>query len=493
MSKDFTIRTRRGSPQRTKVVSTLGPACDDPGVLRAMVAAGINVARLNFSHGTEQDHRRRAAALREASNAAARHVAIMCDLSGPKIRLGEVEGGAVDLATGKTVEIVRGDGPSTAHRLTANYAALVDDVTIGEPVFIDDGAVRLRVESKTAESLICKVEQGGEVKSRKGINLPGTGISTPSLTEKDIADLEIGVSLGADLFALSFVRSAADVTDLRARLNSLGSSALIVAKIEKPQALDRLDEIIAVSDAIMVARGDLGIEMPVESVPLHQKRIVRACHRALKPVIVATQVLESMVQSPYPTRAEVSDIANAIEDGCDALMLSAETAVGEHPLRAVETMVTVARDVERDVTRRSDPKAFIYEHQGEPVRKAMVMGAVMIAEPLEAKFIVVRSESGETARYLSKVRGLCPVLAANTSPETLRRHALLWGVVPVLLDEAAEETTSLEEALPALAAAIARKGLVDEGDRLVVVGSSVRGDDRPPDSIRTMRIGSGDI
>jgi pyruvate kinase len=269
----------------------------------------------------------------------------------------------------------------------------------------------------------------------------------------------------------------------------MGSSAQIVSKIEKPQALKDLPAIIEASDAVMVARGDLGIELPVESVPLHQKAIVRACREALKPVIVATQVLESMISQPTPTRAEVSDIANAIEDGCDALMLSAETASGKFPVQAVETMARVARDVEKVLSVQADTEDFLRGHIGDALRKAMVIGAAIIAQPLGAKFIVVRSESGVTARYLSKVRGHCPVLAVHHDPAVLRRHALMWGVLPVQTKAEHGELPAMEDDLRQLAHTIIEEGLVSPADRIVVISRYPWGEQLPPNNIRTLEIG----
>lgn len=484
---EYTIRTTRGQPLRTRIVCTLGPASRDPVVIGELIDAGMSVARLNMSHGDHELHRATFETVRKVASARRREVAVMMDLSGPKIRLREVPT-PFELKPGDKIDFVRGDGACTAGALTCTYDHLIDDLNIGEPVFVNDGAIQLRVTAKQSDRVTCICEIGGPVTSRKGINLPGTNVSSPALTDKDLADLAFGVRLGADIFALSFVRSADEVNDLRARLVALGSKALIVSKIEKPQALNRLEAIIEASDAIMVARGDLGIELPVESVPLHQKRIVRECSAALKPVIVATQVLESMIENPTPTRAEVSDIANAIEDGCDALMLSAETAAGKHPVAAARTMARVARDVERVLAPKEDAEQFLARRSGDALRKAMVMGAAMIAEPLGAKFIVIRSESGVTARYMSKIRGGCAILVVHHDPAVLRRHALYWGVLPVRT-RPDEEAPDMEEELRQLARAILDEGLVSIGDRIVVVSRYPWGEQLPPNNIRTLRVG----
>ncbi|MCA8934938.1 MAG: pyruvate kinase [Planctomycetes bacterium] len=485
----FTKRTIRGQPLRTKIVCTLGPASRDQGMIERLIDAGMSVARLNMSHGTHAVHQETFDAVRAGAEARNRPIAVMVDLCGPKIRLSEIEGGSLTLATGSSVDFVRGVAPGTKDELTCSYDGFLDDVEVDEPVFINDGAVRLTVVRKATDRVTCSVDVGGVISSRKGINLPGTRISSPSLTDKDIRDLEFGVGLGADLFALSFVRSAEEVKDLRSRLQALGSNAQIVSKIEKPQALKDLEAIIEASDAVMVARGDLGIELPVETVPLHQKHIVRACHEALKPVIVATQVLESMIEHPTPTRAEVSDIANAIEDGCDALMLSAETAAGKYPIEAVETMARVCRDVEKVLTVKAAPEDFIGRRAGDALRKAMVIGAAIIAEPLGAKFIVVRSESGVTARYLSKVRGHCPILAVHHEASVLRRHALMWGVLAVQTTAEHGELPPMEDDLRQLARSILEEGLVSISDRIVVISRYPWGEQLPPNNIRTLRVG----
>jgi pyruvate kinase len=485
----FTVRTLRGQPQRTKIVCTLGPASSSPEIIGAMIDAGLSVARLNFSHGTHADHKARLDLVRRVAAEKRRSIAVLADLSGPKIRCREIEGGQIVLGAGEKIELVRGEQIGNARELTTTYERMIDDVEVSEPIFLDDGALRLRVIEKTRERLRCQVEVGGVLKSRKGINLPGSKISAPSLTEKDALDLAFACSIGVDFVALSFVRSAADVADLKSRLAKLGSPAKAIAKIEKPAALDDLERIIEVSDGVMVARGDLGIELPVEKVPLIQKRIIREARHALKPVIVATQMLESMIEKPTPTRAEVSDIANAIEDGCDAVMLSAETASGQYPVAAVRMMQSVARDVETNYADSAANSHFLEETTGEPMRKAMVMGAAMIAEALKAKYIVVRSESGETARYLSKIRGRCPIIAVHPDDAVLRRHALFWGVLPLRTDADHGGLPSMDAELKYLASAILDQGLVEPQDSIIVVSRYPWGEQQPPNSIRTMIVG----
>ncbi|NUQ35877.1 MAG: pyruvate kinase, partial [Planctomycetaceae bacterium] len=342
-----------------------------------------------------------------------------------------------------------------------------------------DQAVQISVEGQA--TLTPEME-------RKGINLPGSQVSAASLTQKDMEDVKLGAELGADFVALSFVRTPQNIRDLRAMLTKLGSNALIVAKIEKPQALDHLPEIIGETDAVMVARGDLGVEMPVEQVPVIQKRIIRECTRALKPVIVATQMLESMIHAPRPTRAEVSDVANAIEDGCDAVMLSAETASGEFPIEAVEIMAGVAVNSEADILHRQHATDFLGSTAGDPLRKAMVTGAAKIAEALSAKFIVLRPESGETARYFSKLHASCPIMAVNPDDKILRRHALYWGVLPLHTGAAVGATPTMDEELRYLARALLERGFVTFKDHVVVVSRYPWGERHPPNTIRAVKV-----
>ncbi|KAA0211185.1 pyruvate kinase [bacterium] len=486
---NFTRRTLRGQPQRTKIVCTLGPASCTPEVVGAMMDAGMSVARLNFSHGSFETQRASFELVRRIAAEKKRSIAIMADLSGPKIRCRDIEGGQMVLGAGERIDIVRGEHAGSRRELTTTYEKLVDDVEVGDPIYLDDGSIRLQVIEKQRDRLAARVEVGGVLKSRKGINLPGSRVSAPSLTEKDARDLEFAAALGVDFFALSFVRSAADIQDLKQRLARLSCPARVIAKIEKPAALDELDAIIEAADGVMVARGDLGIELPVEKVPLIQKRIIRAARHALKPVIVATQMLESMIEHPTPTRAEVSDIANAIEDGGDAVMLSAETASGKYPVQAVRTMASVARDVETEYAEKVLASGFIEETLGDPLRKAMVMGAAMIAEALKAKFIVVRSESGETARYLSKIRGRCPIIAVHPDDAVLRRHALFWGVLAVQTDASGSVQFGADAELKYLAGAILDQGLVLPQDAVIVVSRYPWGEQQPPNSIRAIVVG----
>ncbi|MCA8938992.1 MAG: pyruvate kinase [Planctomycetes bacterium] len=485
----YTMRTQRGNPRRTKIVCTLGPASRSEERIAHLIDAGMNVARINCSHGSHDEHRETYARLRSVAAEMGRSLAILFDLSGPKIRVGAFDEAGIELKRGSRLTFVEGDGEGTVDAMTSTYPALITDLEVGDEVYLDDGNLRLRVAEKTESSAICVVEVGGLLKPRKGINLPGSRVSAPALTEKDEADLELAAELGADFVALSFVREAEHVNELRERLKLLNSNAQIVSKIEKPQAIENLEAIIEASDAVMVARGDLGVELPVERVPGVQRQIIRSAARHLKPVIVATQMMESMINSPRPTRAEVSDVANAIHDGCDAVMLSAETASGSYPIETVRTVSEVAIDTERlMIEERANAPMTVSAH-GDPYRQAIVSGAEHIAATLHAKFIVVRSESGLTARYLSKLRGICPIIAANPDSTVLRRHALLWGVIPVKTAERDNEIPSMDVELAHLARELFRLGLGMPHDKMVVVSHFPWGEQRPPNSIRAIRIG----
>lgn len=480
--------------RNVKIVATIGPASDSDAALEALIRAGMNVARLNFSHGTHDQHRARVTRIREASKRLNVPVGILQDLQGPKIRVGKLD---VPLQLSVNEEIVlyaAQDAPpkNGTQAIPVDFRELFDSVQKGDKLLLDDGRLALAVVSVNGRVVQAKVLVGGALSSHKGINLPGVKLRIAGFTDKDKADLAFGISQNVDAVAISFVRSVADVMTVREAISELSAGQrepMLIAKLEKPEALDELYDILDVVDGVMVARGDLGIELPVEKVPLIQKRIIREARHALKPVIVATQMLESMIEKPTPTRAEVSDIANAIEDGCDAVMLSAETASGQYPVAAVRVMQSVARDVETNYADSAASSHFLEETTGEPMRKAMVMGAAMIAEALKAKYIVVRSESGETARYLSKIRGRCPIIAVHPDDAVLRRHALFWGVLPLRTDADQSGLPSMDAELKYLASAILVQGLVEPQDSIIVVSRYPWGEQQPPNSIRTMIVG----
>jgi pyruvate kinase len=459
--------------RRTKIVATVGPASRSPEMLERLVLAGVNVFRLNFSHGTPEEHFAVIRSVREIGARLHRPVALLQDLSGPKIRTGSVKdgvelvrGGRIAITTDTTVE---GD----ASLISTTYEALPKDVKPGDQILLDDGNLELRVLGVAAGRVECEVVDGGPLRSNKGINLPGVALSTPALTEKDRRDLAFGVQHMVDFVALSFVRQAQDVVQAQELVRSLGGHAPVIAKIEKPQALDNLDAILAAADGVMVARGDLGVELGTEDVPIAQKRIIAAANRAGRVVITATQMLESMIENPRPTRAEASDVANAILDGTDAVMLSGESAIGQFPVEAVETMARIADYTEEhaggSIRRRGELRRGDHplgpEAPGTPVTRSLTRVAASVAEELGCKLIVAFTESGITARLVALHRPRVPVVAVTHEDRVYRQLALWWGVVPVR-SEFVENTDDLlsagEERLKA-------RGLVEKGDTILML------------------------
>lgn len=411
--------------RRARIIATLGPSSSSVQVIEAMIRAGLDVARLNFSHGDHDEHRRRFEAVRVAAKRAGRPVAILQDVQGPKIRLGRFGGGEARVEAGQRVTVTTRRVLGTAALLPTPTPSLPRDVKPRDAILLDDGRVRLRVLRVRGQDVACEVEVGGVLKDHKGLNLPGAAVSVPALTAKDRRDLVFGRDLGVDYVALSFVRSAGDVRAARRLLGAAGTP--LVAKIEKPQAVEALDAIAAVAEGVMVARGDLGVELPLETLPGLQKRIVRSVNAAGGIVIVATEMLESMVASPRPTRAEVTDVANAIFDGADAVMLSGETATGRYPVEAVRTMARIIEEAERDGVERPRP----FEHTRD-VSAGVAAAAVEAAERLGAPLIVAHTASGRTAHLVSELRPRAAVLGATPEPSVVRRMALYWGVTPML-------------------------------------------------------------
>jgi pyruvate kinase len=454
---------------RTKIVATVGPACQEREMLSRLIAAGVDVFRLNTAHGERARHAQAVADIRAAGAAAGRPVAILVDLAGPKIRLGELRQDPMQCQEGAEFRFIRGDRPSDPFELVSSYPHLVDELDPGDRVLLNDGAVQMRVVEKTPDAVLCRVEAAGEIRARKGINLPGVKLSTPALTPADRDNALWAAEAGIDYVSLSFVRSPDDLHDLKKILREAGSSAMVVAKIEKPEALERLEEVIAAADAIMVARGDLGVEIDVAETPLVQKRIIAACTALQRPVIVATQMLESMTQSKRPTRAEASDVANAVLDGADACMLSGETAVGEYPLQAVETMNRILVTTEqllRDAPTR--PPEFAEASGVHPITSAVVYGAGRIAEQLAASMVVIVSRSGATARVKAKQRDFIPTIAVSDSETTLRQMCLFWGITP-LAGAPVNEPLQLREFITKWGI---EDGSLRSGDRVVYVTGS---------------------
>jgi len=428
--------------RRTKIVATLGPASDSPAMIGKLIAAGINIVRINMSHGDQSAHRETIDRVRRAATGARRHIAILMDLCGPKIRVGEFENDGIRLKTGSrlivTTRRVRGsDGV-----IPSQYPSLHKDVRKGEQILLDDGRLRLRVVSVDDRDVRCRVLEGGWLSSHKGMNLPDSRLSTPALTAKDRRDAAFGVEAGVDFIALSFVRSADDIRKLKRYLHRLGAEIPVVSKIERPEGVAEFDAILQVSDGIMVARGDLGIELPAEKVPLIQRSLVEKSRQAGVPVIVATQMLESMMTHSRPTRAEVTDVAGAAMLSADAAMLSGETAAGQYPLEAVRTMDRVLREVEQHQWREGRFAGHpIAERGGKThfIRESMAHAAVELARDLGLEAIVVPTRSGTTVRILAAHRPLAPTVGVCSSAAVCRRMALQWGIVPFLIAE--EEIT----------------------------------------------------
>ncbi|PSQ72974.1 MAG: pyruvate kinase [Bacteroidetes bacterium QH_1_64_81] len=415
--------------RRTKIVCTLGPATTDPETIRRLVAAGMDVARMNFSHGSHEEHVERVERVRDAAQAEGKVVTILQDLQGPKIRVGDVQSGSVMLREGEEVEVTTTPAETTQDRIFIDYDSLIQDAREGERILIDDGLLELKVTGKHNSSLRAMVVEGGPLRSRKGVNLPDIRTSTPPMTEKDLKDLELGLELNVDAVALSFVQERSDVEALVHRINEKGKNTSVIAKIEKPQAVRNLDAILEVTDGIMVARGDLGIEMPMEEVPGTQKRLIRSGMGEAKPVITATQMLESMVEDPRPTRAEASDVANAVLDGSDAVMLSAETAVGEHPVRVVEAMNQIIRQTEEYwyEQRRSLTMAPEQLERGENVTDSVSFTACRLAEQVGAEAVCCLTNSGATARAIARHRPSMPIYAFTDNQRVVAQLGLLWG------------------------------------------------------------------
>ncbi len=463
--------------RRTKIVATVGPASSDPATLERLLRAGADVLRLNFSHGTHDQHLTVIRTARDIAARLDRPLALLQDLSGPKIRTGRVAGGVVELRTGARIGITTDASvEGTADLIATTYAALPRDVKPRDSILLDDGNLVLQVLEIRDQIVHCEVTEGGQLRSSKGMNLPGVALSTPALTAKDRSDLELGVRNGVDYVALSFVRRANDLVETRELVRSLGGDVPLIAKIEKPEALTELAEILRVSDGVMVARGDLGVEIGTEDVPIVQKEIIAAANAAGKVVITATQMLESMIEEPRPTRAEASDVANAILDGTDAVMLSGESAIGRYPVEAVSTMSRIAEYTEEhgleQVRTRAAAAPSSARRVGDhplptstPITRSLAHVAASVAEELGCKLIVTFTESGVTAQLVASRRPRVPVVAITHDEPIYRRLALWWGVLP-LRSESKENTDALlaagEERLKA-------KGLVQTGDTIVML------------------------
>lgn len=451
--------------RKAKIICTIGPASQSEEIITALVRAGMDVARLNFSHGTHDEHLKNIALIRHVSAKFKRPVAILQDLQGPKMRIGTFARGPANLIPGSPFTISTKPGPGDETRVSTSYGALARDVRPGDFILIDDGLIKLRVLETDAENAFCEVVNGGVLYDHKGMNLPGVHISEPSLTTKDKEDLRFGLENGVDYVALSFVRDPQDLIEVKGFMDE--KKVPVIAKLERPEALEKLDAIIALADGIMVARGDLGVEISPAKVPSLQKRIIEKCHQQGVPVITATQMLDSMMVHPTPTRAEASDVANAIFDGSDAVMLAGETAFGKYPVQAVEMMVRIIEEAEKTPYFRLGHQE-VSEGATLSFAQSICHAAYHSSREIGARFIVVFTESGFTARLISKYRPACPIIALTPREETCRRLSLYWGTIPMQLAFARDTQEAVREMENKLLA----EGLINKGDHLVVMAGS---------------------
>ena len=419
--------------KKTKIVCTLGPASENEETLRELIKNGLNVCRLNFSHGSHEEHKGRMDLVKKLREELNMPTAILLDTKGPEIRTGKFDVPEVLLEEGQTFTITMKDVMGDKERCTVSYKGLANDVKPGDTILIDDGLVGLTVKEVNNDDIVCEVQNSGIVKNHKGVNVPGVKVNLPAITEKDRSDIEFGIEQGIDFIAASFVRKVSDVLAIREILEANNAEHIkIISKIENQEGVDNLDEIIEVSDGIMVARGDLGVEIPTEEIPVVQKLMIKKCNEAGKPVITATQMLDSMIRNPRPTRAEVTDVANAIYDGTDAIMLSGETAAGKYPVEAVKTMATIAKRAEETMRNRRDKI-----NKSKNVTDAISYATCTTAMDLEAKAILSSTASGHTARMVSKFRPDCPIVATTSNESVRRQLALTWGVLPLMREKSA--------------------------------------------------------
>lgn len=451
--------------KKTKIVCTIGPATESQETLEKLLNAGMNVMRLNFSHGDFAEHAQRVENGRKAMKATGKRCAILQDLSGPKIRIGMFDTESVTLVPGETLTLTTDDIVGNKERVSINYPKLPQEVSVGHIIYLHDGRKKLEVTAIQGNDVVCKVLVGGDIKGKRGVNLPDSELSISCLTDKDKKDLLFGVEHKVDFFALSFVRKPEDITELRGILKEHGSDAKIIAKIETPQAVKAIDNIIELVDGIMVARGDLAIEIPAEKVPLVQKEIIRKCSEAGKPVITATQMLESMIKNPVPTRAEVSDVANAILDGTDAVMLSEETTLGDYPVEAVSMMAKIAGEVEHVCAEKG---TIISHDKGVDVTNTITESVVKIAHDLSAKAVVALTHSGFTARMISRHKPQAPIFALSSNERTVNQLCLSFGCMPILI----EEWKTVQEAYDLVRKIILENKTAETGDKVVIAAGA---------------------
>ncbi|MFI6929012.1 pyruvate kinase [Streptomyces sp. NPDC050287] len=474
--------------RRAKIVCTLGPATDSYDQLKALVDAGMDVARFNLSHGTHAEHEERYHRVRKASDETGHSVGLLADLQGPKIRLGRFTEGPVILERGDTFTItVEENTQGDRHSCGTTHQGLATDVTPGERILVDDGKVSLEVTSVDGPRVHTTVIEGGVISDHKGLNLPGVAVSVPALSEKDEADLRWALRMGFDVIALSFVRSGRDIEDVHRIMDEEGRRLPVIAKVEKPQAVDAIDDIVAAFDGIMVARGDLGVEMPLEQVPLVQKRAIKLAKRNAKPVIVATQMLDSMIENSRPTRAEASDVANAVIDGTDAVMLSGETSVGKYPVETVRTMAKIVEAAEEDLLAKGLPP-LTESNKPRTQGGAVARAAAEMGDFLGAKFLVAFTQSGDTVRRLSRYRSPIPLLAFTPEPATRSQLSLTWGVETFLGPQA----DSTDEMINQMDELLLKYGRCEQGDVVVITAGSPPGVPGSTNLVRVHHIGVDD-
>ncbi len=452
---------------RTKTIATVGPACATQEMLQNLILEGVDVFRLNMAHGSREDHQQAVDNIRAACLHVGMAAGILVDLAGPKIRLGQLHTEPLQLGNGAEVEILKEGEPKQAYELTCTYAPLVDELKVDDEIMLQDGLVRLKVIEKLASRVRCRVIEGGEIRSRQGVNLPGVDLGVPALLEQDRKNAVWAAENEVEFVSLSFVRRAEEIAELKELLQQHASQAMVMAKIEKREAMENLDSIVQEADAIMVARGDLGVEIEIEKTPLAQKKIIRACSRLGRPVVVATQMLESMLKNARPTRAEASDVANAILDGADACMLSGETAIGDYPLEAVRIMRKIQKETEQMLQGRPSRMRSAEQVAKQDVTEAVIFGAALIARRVQAKLVMIATEDGNAAIIKSKQRDFIPTLAVTNDPKVVNRMCLLWGVASARLDSL--EIGMMREWVEKWAKDTA---LLESGDRILFVADT---------------------
>ena len=471
--------------RRTKIVCTIGPATRSPETLRQLIESGMNVARLNFSHGKHEQHAEVIAHVRRLSQEMGIPIALLQDLSGPKVRVGDIAGDGVLLKPGAEITLTLGEAPGDEHQINLPVPEIFEAVRVGTHLMLDDGLIELRIKSKRTDALVCEVVVGGLLTSHKGVNVPGVSLPIAAVTDKDLEDLRFGIAQKVDYVAASFVRSASDIAVLRGVCEAARAKIPIIAKIEKHEAIRNIDSIMEAVDGIMVARGDLGVEVPIDEVPVIQKMLIHKANRAGKPVITATQMLDSMIRNPRPTRAEVTDVANAIFDGTDAVMLSGETAVGAYPFEAVRMMAKVAVHTESSLDYGKILDEKMRFDTGQSITGAIGQATCDIAHDLDCRAILAASATGRTARVISRYRPRAPILCATNRPETYHRMALIWGVQPMIVEIAGDSDSLMQATIDAAE----KSGLVKEDDVVVLTGGVPVGRPGSTNFIKIHRIG----